>query len=758
MGKKCLWLLPVLLLLWDSVSAQQSIKLKKANQYFEEGNYRAAIPLYEEVLGVEDMAQVKARLAESYRFLENYSAAAQWYALVVGLPGSPPEYKFYYGMMLLNNGDCEGAERWFKDYLKYAPYDPRKPRLLDACNHTRGLAQKLTGKAQISLPAFNSPNSELGPAYYENGLTFSVFRKNPEHPSRPFLDLVMVSASQGGRGNVYSSPKVFSNSLQSNFDEGFATFNSEETEIFVTRTRALPASSNRPSIRRLEIASARRLPEGGWSKLEPLPFSSDNYSIAHPSLSKDGKRLYFSSDMPGGYGGKDLYLSFFENGQWGPPINLGPTINTADDEIFPFISDSGKLYFSSNGYVGLGGQDIFWTRHGPDGLWETPENMGHPINSEGNDFGIILKNSDTEGYFTSNRSGGAGKDDIYAFQLKVTGTLARLDLVDLDTGDPIPNARVVSSCTGDTLQAGPDGRVFLRMMECCTFTGHAGDYRERSVEACGGTGDLPRDTFYVALALPRKERESGEVEAASQHLLSGVVFNQETGSPVFQAKVRLISADCLPPPTTLTDKQGRFSLQLEPGCCYQVKIERDNFFAQTLKEKVCTSPGERELFLNANLLPYRSDPASKGEEGLPVKMKPQDDVYKLSRSSKGDAGSFSFLMNVYYDLDRSSIQKNSVDTLLQLLHLMRENPNIVVEVSAHTDSQGEASYNQELSQKRAENIVRYLVKKGISTERLVARGLGESQLANHCADEVPCSEEEHQQNRRTEFRVLGKIQ
>ncbi|MCO6480262.1 MAG: OmpA family protein [Phaeodactylibacter sp.] len=764
---KYIWLFSVLLLMWSGIDAQPA-KLAKANEYFEEGEYRLAIPLYEEILGREDIPEVKLRLAEAHRYLGNYKASAQWYALVIGLPNSRPEHKFYYGMMLLQTGDCEAAERWFRDYLKYHPYDPRKQRLLNACGYIGELNKSQSGRVDVSLPDFNTAQSELGPAYYGDGVIFSAFRKNPEGSSQAFLDLFQVAVEEQSGIRQYAVPQLFSGSLQSKFHEGIATFNSEETEIYFTRTRGVSSHSPLdPEVHRLEIVTARRLPQGGWSNLKPLPFSSNDYSVAHPSLSSDGKRLFFSSDMPGGQGGKDIYLAFFENGQWGPPINLGPAVNTPDDEVFPFISNSGKLYFSSNGHLGLGGQDIFWTEEGYDGLWVLPYNLGAPFNTPADDFGIIFNAEDTEGYFTSNRSGGRGKDDIYFFRMISKGTPVQVDVVDLSTGDPIPFARVLNSCGGDTLIAGPTGRLSLHLPECCILTGVAKRYQPRSIEACGKTGGPGADTLFIALALapggagtPAPDEEGISADTPRQFWLEGTILNQETGKPVVGAEVQLKAQGCLAPPVAMTNRQGYFSIVLEEGCCYKAKISRDKFFTLNLEKDVCASGEEYKQYFHAYITPYAADPTSDGDGGaVPVGMDAGDSNFEFGRGNEeGEEDGFAFRMNVYYDVDRSSVQEESVSELLRLLKLMQENPEIILEISSHTDSNGSSEYNQRLSQKRAEAIVRYLIARGIEKERLVAKGYGESRLVNQCSDGAPCSEEEHQQNRRTEFRVLGKVQ
>ncbi len=760
-----MWLLSALLLLMFCSMNAQSPRLKKAGQYFEKGDFREAINLYEEILQKEDVPEAKIRIAEAYRHIGNYPSAALWYAQVVNLPESQPLHKFYYGLMLLRNEDCKSAERWFREYLKYEPYDLRKPYLLDACGFMEQLKHKNEDKLELQLPSFNSPAPELGPAYYKDSLVFSSYRQPESDDSPPFLGLHRVGREWAGGEWAYSSPEPFSGVLNSKFHEGVAVFNKDLTEIFFTRTRETRVKPGPEGIHRLEIATARRLPQGNWSELHPLPFSSDEYSVAHPSLSGDGKRLYFSSDMPGGYGGKDLYMAFLENKQWGPPLNLGPTINTPKDEVFPHITASGNLYFSSDGHFGMGGQDIYRAREGADGLWAQPENLGFPFNTLADDFGIIFNETEKEGYFTSNRSGGAGRDDIYFFELKNPGFTVKVEVVDLNTGLPIPDAKAWHSCSADTLTTGQQGQLFLQLRECCTITGNAAGFQPFSVDACRKDGPMPEDTLFIALALrPEEAPEASlsletEAEPEPSATLQGVAINKLTGLPVRGATIMLSGSDCTAPTPVLTDEEGRFTFSIPEGCCFKLRAERDNFFVKYMDGLFCAGREEALTPFTIQLTPYTRDAESEGEgERIPVKMDADENEFGISAGPAEGEESFAFRVNLYYDVGRSSVQKGSVPELNKLLRLMQENPDIIVEIRSHTDSQGDEQSNMRLSQRRADAVVRFLLGQGIERERLLATGYGETRLVNDCRDGIPCTEEQHQENRRTEFSVLGKVQ
>jgi outer membrane protein OmpA-like peptidoglycan-associated protein/tetratricopeptide (TPR) repeat protein len=744
----------------------QAAKLKKAEQQYRAGNFSAAIELYLPLAEKDGLPEAKLGLAEAYRQIGDFHTAAQWYAQAINQPACQAEHKLHYALSLLQLDRCEAAQEVLAEYLKLKPYDARRAEFADVCAEQERLRHKLKGQAEVELMPFNSPYADFAPAFYKEGVVFTSERET-DNRGRRFTKLFVVSRSE----DAYAAPEQFGGAINARFHQGTATFNQDFSEIYFTRTRYLESPDK---LNRLEISSARRLAVGGWSELAALPISSDDFSVAHPALSPDGQRLYFSSDRPGGFGGRDLYYSSFENGQWGAPVNLGPAVNSAGDEVFPFAASDGKLYFSSGGHFGLGGQDIFWSREQEDGLWSKPENLGYPINTEFDDFSFILMPDGAAGYFTSNRPGGIGGDDIYFF--RKTGRLAQVDIVDLDSGEPIAGARLWDDCTQSERQADAHGRLYLRLPECCTLTGKAEGFQERVLAVCPEEGKPLADTLFIALALELRSvtDESAEpalaaaeetaaaapgllaaIPSADGAMLRGTVFSQVTGKPIFQAQLKLFGSNCSDPPIVSTDRQGRFAIPLEAGCCYQVRAERDSYFSKNLDKKICFQTAEAPPALNIFLTPYAIDAASEGE-GASADPAQEEAAFGF-KSKPGEDSSLSFTINVYYDTGRSSVRSESVPELVNLLHLLQDNPDIILEVSSHTDANGAESFNQQLSQRRADAVVKYLVGKGIQRERLIAIGHGESRLANHCADGVPCTEEEHAENRRTEFRVVGRL-
>jgi outer membrane protein OmpA-like peptidoglycan-associated protein len=695
----------LLFLISTQVGGAQAGKLRKAQQYMETLDYQAAIDTYKGILEKGDVPEAIINLAEAYRKAHDYINAEIWYSKGVDLPQAEPVHFYYYGLMLQRNGNCEQAKPWYRKFLNLVPYDHRRKALMDPCGYQEALMTKNSGAIRIGNLPFNGPFGDLGPAFYGNGLVFASARRldGNSGPARrqAFFDLFYVDASMTTAGEetsfVYGDPVKFSGNLNSQFHEAIVTFNEDQSEIFFTRNQILKKRSDEPGIVRLEIMSARAMSDGSWGALEPLPFNSDDYSVAHPSLTSDGRRLFFSSDMPGGFGGKDIYVSSYENGSWSPPVNLGPGINTEGDELYPNYESDGRLYFSSDGHFGLGGQDIYFVADMGDGTWNNPENIGYPINTPSDDFGIIFGKGSEYGFFTSNRSGGAGSDDIYSFYYIKT-----------------------------PLEEVTDAPIVLEEIQ-----------EEEPVEA--------------------------EEETEQIWTLSGVVMDRITGLSLEGATIKLLSDECSVPEAITTDGSGYFYFTLQPSCCYRIRVEKGNYFTRTFEESVCPriESETREFVQNVGIQPFvlsndetLADRKSKVNSRLPEE---DPEGFQVSDGRGKNAGSVSFLLKVYYDLGRTSVQKESVSELKKLLKLLQDNSDLIVEIGSHTDSRGSDNFNQQLSQRRAQNIVTWLISMGIPAERLVAKGYGESRLVNDCSDEVSCSEDEHQRNRRTEFTVLGLL-
>ncbi len=667
----------LLILLLGAVSLPvfaQKAKLKKAQFYLETLNYEAAIDLYKQVLGKHDLPEAKAAIAEAYRKLNDCVNAEIWYAQVVQSPEATPFQKYYYGLMLQRNGKCEDATYWYEQFLKQRPYDVRKKQLARACEYRQELLVSNTDLYQLSHPGFNGAASDIGPAFYRNGLVFGSTRlpEGETDHGRAFFDLYFVPVKMQADTPIYGVPSLFSPELKSRFHDAIITFSKDEQEVFFTRNRKIEGVEDKLVVNRLEIMYANLTDSSTWGNLAPLPFNNPAYSVAHPSLSPDGSRLFFSSDMPGGFGGKDIYVCSREGGLWGAPVNLGPGINTDSDELYPFYHADDQLYFSSDGHFGLGGQDIFVTRETPDGDWEEVKNLGSPVNTEFDDFGFIVSNDGQEGYFASDRT---GNDDIYHF------------------------------------------------------------IRQKEV--------MP-----VIYEMPI------EPEPEKPIVLNGRVVHHLDGSPLAGASVQLKALTCEGTLSGITNYAGEFSIELTPGCCYKVRAEKGDYFSYTLEEKICAD-SLKALPLEIQLLPFRTETAREKIVPAVDKSREQTALFKTGTSkNKENENSIAYLLNIYYDFQRSSVREDGIAELKKLLKLLEDNPNLKLEISSHTDSRGSDSYNMQLSQRRADAIVAWLTYKGIPASRLVAKGYGESQPVNDCVDGKPCSEEAYQMNRRTEFKVL----
>ena len=785
----------------------QGAKLKRASMYMESLNYVGAIDLYNQILEKDDVGEAKINLAECYRKVNDSENAEYWYGQVVRIPEAEPVHKLYYGQMLQRNGKCDLAKEWYEQYVDEVPDDLRGQYLVKACDYEDELMTKNAGIYEITHLDINSNLDDFSPAFYGDGIVFSSERDKGSAVKRehcwtgnPFLELHYVDADNTaaeGECGAYEFGKVekFSDRLNSKFHDAAVTFSDDESQIFFTRNNVSEGKVGKSDdgIVKLKVFYATGS-DGNWSKLEGLPFNSDEYSVAHPSLGPGGNMLYFSSDMPGGFGGMDLYVSEQEGGRWGPPINLGPSINTEGNEIFPSYHDE-RLYFSSDGQIGLGGLDIYYMQDLGEGEFGSIENIGYPLNTIDDDFGLVFNEDGTKGFFSSDRDGGNGRDDIYSF-CKMAAPV-EIYVYDADTEEPIEGATVINDCTGNTLTTGEDGRVTIDMKvpECCTFSASMEEYLDNEKEGCTETIG---EKIFVEIPLSKE----------TQFDLEGIVFDQSTGLPLEGAEV-ILENDCDKenPESLVTDASGRYYFKLEPDCCYKVKATKEGYFGNPVDNQ-CTKDLTEPTTLqtNLNLQPTSVSTTTDqvinngtttypGETGTVTSSGPPTGIYKDGGTglymdsatglpaegthngttySKGTMeggnvndtyvpsgtvysdGNLGYLLHIYYDFDQSYIRSESESELRKLCQMMNENPDLVVEIASHTDSRGSDSYNRRLSQRRAEAAVRWMCKNcGIERDRLIPRGYGETKNVNQCANSIPCSEQEHQMNRRTEFRVIG---
>ena len=823
--------LPVVAIFMSFSLFAQNAKVDRAKQYMKDLNYTGAIELLSQVVAKGDNDDARIALAECYRKVNDSENAEFLYSQVVRLQTAQPIHYLYYGEMLQRNGKCDLAREWFKKFAEAVPEDVRGQYQNRTCDYEKELKTKGEGVYEISHAAFNSNLDDFGATFYKDdkkgpGIVFAserdkgaAIKRNHTWTGNPFLDLYFVPTKGCGTKVETGKPEKFSSDINSKYHDAAVTFNKDQSQIFFTRNNLSKGKTGHDDqgIIRLKIYTDKKS-GSGWKGEESLPFNSDEYSCAHPTLSNDGNKLYFSSDMPGGFGGMDLYVSELENGRWGPPMNLGPAINTEGNEIFPFIHNSGRLYFASDGQLGLGGLDIYSIDPKDGGQWTNPENLGAPINSKDDDFALTLNAEGTCGFFTSDRQGGAGRDDIYSFTKKATPI--KIFVFDEQTKLPIEGAEVMSdTCMKHSLKTGKDGKVTVdvKFSSCCTFNASFAGYEKNSKQGCVKDAASVENTI-VEIPLRREQK----------FMVEGIVFDQSTGLPLPDAKVSLIG-DCKDSlQSFITDATGKFKFKMANDCCYKLRGEKDKYFAVTTQDTICSrnQKDSKTYQVNLNLQPTTaptgvpgpvSDASSnsitrtgetnpttastlnpgaitdigKSTTGI-TKKHPKGTVYRddetglymkngkpfngtkdglkykegsmvedpnstafIPADTKYADSAQAYLLHIYYDFDQSYIRDESTIQLNKLKKLITDNPNYIIEISSHTDARGSDSYNKRLSQRRAESVVRWLIEHGVERDRLVPRGYGESIPTNKCVNSIPCSEREHQMNRRTEFRVLG---
>ncbi|CAM4346717.1 OmpA family protein [Zobellia nedashkovskayae] len=420
MIKKIHILFVLVFLMGVSVFAQEKL-ITKANEKYDEYSFSPAIDIYKKVLdrGYAS-ADLLKKLGNSYYYNADYEDASNTYKrLVDEYPDEiGPEYYFRYAQTLKTLEDYEGSKAVMAKFLEATSDDARATAYKDEEDYLNDIKRN-SGRYNVSPFQYNSPYSEFAPSFYKEGLIFSSDRDTGNFAryrhtwnSKDFLDLYKVNADSVSQGTVIK----FGDHVNTRLHESTSTVSKDGSILYFTRNNFKEGKyvKDETGVIRLKIFKAKMV-EGVWSEIEELPFNSNDYSVAHPTLSSDEKALYFASDMPGTLGESDIFkVTINEDGTYGTPENLGPVINTEARETFPFVTSEDVLYFSSDGHPGLGGLDIFASKIANGRLDGNVMNVGEPVNGRMDDFTFIFNEDTRKGYFASNRAEGRGADDIYA--------------------------------------------------------------------------------------------------------------------------------------------------------------------------------------------------------------------------------------------------------------------------------------------------------------------------------------------------------
>ncbi|PIE86374.1 MAG: hypothetical protein CSA05_00975 [Bacteroidia bacterium] len=405
----------------------QSIKQRRADKLFADFAYIDAIALYEEIARDGNMdAYICRQLAEANRRIGNTEQMEYWYKTLIDRGSEDPVDYYYYAMSLRSNKKYEEARKWIEKFQNFDKQeDSRIIREIESIDNTNPVMIADSNWVEIEKLSVNTPYHDFSPAYYKEQIVFASARERKGKidltyvwDNEPFINLYVADKEQE-EGCQLTNVSLFSEELSSRYHEGPVAFTESGNVMYFTRNNM---KNNKPvrgknKTTHMKIYIATKIGEK-WGNVQEFKYNSDDYTCEHPAITSDGKKLYFVSDMPGGYGQLDLYVCEKEEDEWGAPRNLGAQINTEGSEMFPFVHQDSTLFFSSNGLVGFGGLDIFSAKQQGSDSTYVIVNLGYPVNTTQDDFGFILNEDLTSGYLSSNRKGGVGSDDIYAFSIK----------------------------------------------------------------------------------------------------------------------------------------------------------------------------------------------------------------------------------------------------------------------------------------------------------------------------------------------------
>ena len=632
---------------------------KKALKHFDKGEYELTIkellPLAQKGFQLD---QTNFLLGESYRLSNRITQSLPYYQQAQAKGYVDKILPYYMAMAAKSIGNYELTKSYLSEFVKSKPsrlYQIKSEIELENLGQIPDLLRK---QSPVTLQALtgNTSKTEFDAKKIGDELIFTSSSKPEIYKNNglPFLGIVKAPLKNPGE---IGNQSIFSSALfKENANDGTPAFTKDGNTVVFARGNTGKSKDPSPDV---DLYMSKKT-GNAWSEPERLSISDSLAWDGSPSFSADERTLYFSSNRRGGKGGVDLYRVPIDNsGRFGRPINLGSTINTPGDELFPYVSANGKLYFSSDGHPSIGGLDLFVASRNESEI--VVEHLGVPINSIGDDFAISFSDS-TQGYISSNRPGGKGDDDIYFF--KSTGSEDRWW-----TTAPPPvidtlNKKIVN--------------YFVQV---------------KVVDPSGN----PIDSVKINV------RKNGQT-----------LSNEKTNKKGFIELIDMAENDEL---VFKCDKEDFITVRSS------FSMEGKTIPESLLKKEMTDTTFQVIITMD------------RPEIGKEISK-----LYEIN--------------SIYYDLDKADIRTDAAEELDKIVQFLTDNTQMNLELGAHTDARASTGYNLKLSQRRAESAVNYIIRRGITKDRIKPKGYGESQLINECSDGVECPEEMHQQNRRTEFKII----
>lgn len=597
----------------------------------------------------------------------------------------------------------------------------------------------------------NTTDLEFSPQYYGAYLIF-VSSASKDKSKRfdtkineSFFRLKYVNLTENS-----SSPMSFNflDNVEIPFHQGPVSFTNDLKTMFLSRNNKNPVKSTNENVDISPMGVFIYERSGNsWLLKGELPVNSYSYKTFHPTWDENSHRLIFASDMPGGFGGTDLYSITKTDTGWTDLRNLGPKINTSADEAFPFIFQSGYLFFASDKTGGFGGFDQYLSLS-VNGEFEIPVNLGEKLNTTSDDFGLVVKSDGKEGFFTSNKPGGIGKDDIYHFIaqnsiFRLTNNVISFKVKDKLTNNPLENVKLVFSKFDivknedpKLSKIGPSEKAILYKVDNGSikesnpvFTNQEGVYNVKIPEGsfiveASKPGYQTFSKVFYSSGIDQETEISLEPDATDTFRLNFVDANDRTN--INNVNFEIVEGNA---ENIVKSSNGKFNIAIKRPGAVTILSSANNYFSKKITINSESSPRNFDVVLERKTNYVDNLPTNVGESFI--------------------------LKNIHYEYNSFELRPGDKKELDKLVNHMKNNPSIRIELSSYTDSRGDQVYNQLLSEKRSLAAKNYLVIHGIVSDRINTVGYGENMLLNNCSDNKLCSEKEHAINRRTEVKVIN---
>jgi outer membrane protein OmpA-like peptidoglycan-associated protein/tetratricopeptide (TPR) repeat protein len=729
--KKSIFLFSIISLFALSGIAQTAA-INSANKLYFKKLYVQAIPKYESVLKKDSSnSEVLINLGDCYRLTNNNKGQLICYNKLVKTGKAEEIHKLYYGQALMEAGKYDDAKRYMDEFKA----DGRGEAFSKAITNIQSFSKNADAYALSEFQYNTTFDDFCATIFLGDKIVFTSTRTKSTWITRrhgwtgnSYCHMYLTEKDAFGQ---YDTPAMFVAEYATKFNDGPFSTSKDGNTIFFTRNGTSKKEQSLDGSQKLKIFQANIIKDDLQS-LMSLKFNSNEYNCAHPSVSADGKTLYFASDMGGGQGGMDIwYCKLDASGAWGNPVNMGEKVNTKGNELFPSITDENILYFASNGHEGLGGLDVFETKIKEDKAGKV-YNMGKPVNSEHDDFAYNVYAEGKKAFLSSNRKTGGMNDDIYNVDVlrKVArGKTVNFIVKNKETQEILPSTTI--KLNTDSFTTNEKGEFQFVLEEDVNYKLLVKREKYFDIEDSLSTKTTPEgDEFTKTIELEKDPNLT---------LLAGI-YDAKTGAGIEGVKIKIkdlaVSNDF---ELLKTEKNGEYKKPLKgkrigDKLLYLVTIEKDGYVTKTTN---FTYEIKKEGEIQMNELLALT--IGKVEVGM--------DLAKMID-----------IKPIYFDLGKSTIRKDAAIELDKVVAVMKEYPAMIIELGAHTDCRGAAASNLKLSAARAKASAAYIVKQGIDKSRISGKGYGESKLLNSCACEGKvkpnCSEDEHAKNRRTEFIIV----